>query len=191
MPTAARRSSVAAGVLLASFITGAALSIFKGDGTGLQDWLGNASAPYLLVPLLAGLTCRGRRAAALIGIATTELTLAGFYWAWIAILHHDVGWRTLLIWGLPGAVTGALCGIAGFQAAKRPALLYLVPALLILEPTAQRLAALADVFGNPDLPPIGLLAYVIEIASGLATLAPTYLAARALASRQRHQNTPA
>lgn len=145
----------------------------KGDaGDALLNTLGNLSAPYAITAVVAGLTARRSWTGALLGVAATELTLGGFYWAWAAILGHEVSLATLTFWGGLGLPLGAVCGLIGHAATTRPALRYAVPALLILEPLALRIEVVTSRFGfgHADLTPPLVLAFAIEVAAGAALL---------------------
>jgi hypothetical protein len=86
-------------LLAASF--GVAMSVFKGNGAGVRDDIGNLSAPWLLVPFFAAGALPGRRllTGALVGMAATCTALAAFYVANAFVLDlgpHGVlgaGWR--------------------------------------------------------------------------------------------------
>ena len=186
--TAARMLRITA-ILLGAWALGAALCVMKGDaGDALLVTLGNLSAPYAITGVLAGLVARRSWTVALLGVAATDLTLGGFYWAYASILGHEVAAATLIFWGGLGLPLGAVCGLIGYAAITRPALRYVIPALLILEPLALRAEFITSRFGfgQPDVTPIDLLASAIEIAVGIALL----LAVRAhLLHRRRHHAT--
>lgn len=109
--------------LLAGAVFGLAFAVIKGQDTGVRDALGNTSAPWVVLPFLAGTRYPGLRRAALVGLATTLAAFFGFYLAEAAIL--DLGphpWYTDLqltlgsghvyeAWGLlSGSIYGALGG---------------------------------------------------------------------------------
>ncbi|TML47634.1 MAG: hypothetical protein E6G20_07855, partial [Actinobacteria bacterium] len=111
-------------LLLAGIVFGALVAVIKGQEAGVRDALGNTSAPWMLVPFLAGTRYRTVWKAALVGLATTLAAFFGFYVAEAAIL--DLGphpWYTDLQltlgsgrlyekWGLlSGTAYGALGGI--------------------------------------------------------------------------------
>jgi hypothetical protein len=100
------------------------VAVIKGQDTGVRDALGNTSAPWVLVPFLAGTRYPRVWHAALVGVATTLAAFFGFYLAEAAIL--DLGshsWYTDLkltlgsgqvyeTWGLlSGSLYGALGGV--------------------------------------------------------------------------------
>lgn len=177
----ARTSAVA----VAAWTVGALLCLMKGEGGGLLDELGNLSAPYGVTAVLAGLTARRAWSGALLGVAATEATLGGFYWAWATLLGHEVSPGYLRLWLGLGLALGAACGLLGRAAVTRPALRYSIPALLLLEPLALRVEVLTSRFGfgTADVRPEQLLAFAIEIAVGV--LALLVVRARLLRSRRR------
>jgi len=83
-------------VLTAAAVFGVALSVIKGNGDGVRDAVGNLSAPWLLLPFLAGALLGRRRAAtaAVAGWATCMVALAAFYLANVWVL--DLGPHSLL-----------------------------------------------------------------------------------------------
>jgi hypothetical protein len=111
-------------LLVAAVVFGVLMAVVKGQDTGVRDALGNTSAPWVVLPFLAGTRYTRIWHAALIGLATTLAAFFGFYLAEAAIL--DLGahpWYTDLQltlgsgrlyekWGLAsGLVYGALGGI--------------------------------------------------------------------------------
>lgn len=111
-------------VLLAGIAFGVLVAVVKGQDTGVRNALGNTSAPWMLVPFLAGALYPRLWHAALVGLATTLAAFFGFYLAEAAVL--DLGphpWYTDLkltlgsgrvyeTWGLlTGALYGALGGL--------------------------------------------------------------------------------
>jgi Family of unknown function (DUF6518) len=111
-------------LLLAGLAFGVLVAVVKGQDTGVRDALGNTSAPWVVVPFLAGTRYTNVWRAALVGLATTLAAFLGFYLAEAAIL--DLGehpWYTDLQltlgsgqvyekWGLlSGSVYGALGGL--------------------------------------------------------------------------------
>jgi hypothetical protein len=99
------------------------VAVIKGD-SGFRNALGNTSAPWMLVPFLAGALYTRVWRAAVMGVATTLAAFLGFYSAEAVIL--DLGehpWYTGLkltlgsgriyeTWGLAsGAVFGGLGGL--------------------------------------------------------------------------------
>jgi hypothetical protein len=111
-------------LLLAGIAFGVLVAVIKGQDAGVRNALGNTSAPWVLVPFLAGTRYSRVWHAALVGLATTLAAFFGFYLAEAAIL--DLGphpWYTDLklrlgsgrvyeMWGLAsGAIYGALGGM--------------------------------------------------------------------------------
>ena len=76
-------------LLLAGVAFGVLVAVIKGQDPGVRDALGNTSAPWIVLPFIAG-TCFARlRSAALAGLGVTLASLLGFYVAEAAIL--DLG----------------------------------------------------------------------------------------------------
>jgi hypothetical protein len=111
-------------LLLAGVAFGVLVAVVKGQDPGVRDALGNTSAPWVVVPFLAGARYRSVWRATLIGVATTLAAFLGFYAAEAAIL--DLGlhpWyvdlrltlgagREYEVWGLlSGSLYGALGGL--------------------------------------------------------------------------------
>jgi hypothetical protein len=136
-------------LLTAAVVFGAVESIVKGDGAGVRDGIGNLSAPWVMVPFLAGAVgARGRVArGAAIGLLTTLAALLGFYLTNAFVLDlgphssvHDLG-LTLgagTLWFKAGALSGPVMGAAGAWAARvgRFAVAGTVVATVLLEPLA-------------------------------------------------------
>lgn len=136
-------------ILLLAAVFGVTLSIIKGNDGGARDAVGNLSAPWLLLPFLAGLACRGRAAAgAVVGLAATLMALAGFYVANAFVFElgphpftTDIqlavsSGRMYFIAGLfSGPIFGALGG--WWHQHRSTALALLVTSTLIFEPAAQ------------------------------------------------------
>src|SRR6476661_797641 len=66
-------------VLLAAVAFGVLVAALKGQDAGVRDTLGNLSAPWVLVPFLAGARFTRVRSGALAGAAATLAALLGFY----------------------------------------------------------------------------------------------------------------
>src|SRR5690349_224960 len=115
-------------LLLAGVAFGVLVAMIKGQDTGVRDALGNTSAPWIVLPFVAG-TCFPRaRSAALAGLAVTLVSLLGFYVAEAAVL--DLGphpwWVDLRltagsvnIYERWGVVSGLLYGTLGWLWAFR------------------------------------------------------------------------
>jgi hypothetical protein len=137
------------GVMLAAVAFGVSMSVIKGNGPGIRDAVGNTSAPWLLLPFVAGaVTGRNRPVtAALTGTLASLVALVGFYVAntfvldlgphpWIVDLQLALqGGRRYLEFGLlSGPFFGALGG--WWQRARSVVLGVLVASLLVFEPFA-------------------------------------------------------
>jgi hypothetical protein len=81
-------------VVLVAAAFGVAVAVLKGGDAGVRDALGNISAPWLLLPFLAGTLVRGPLRGALIGVTTCLAALTGFYVAEAFVL--DLGGHPLL-----------------------------------------------------------------------------------------------
>jgi hypothetical protein len=76
-------------LLLAAIAFGVLMAVIKGQDTGVRDALGNTSAPWIVLPFVAGTFFSRVRSAALAGLGVTLVSLLGFYVAEAAIL--DLG----------------------------------------------------------------------------------------------------
>jgi hypothetical protein len=169
-------------LLLAGIAFGVLVAVIKGQDTGVRDALGNTSAPWVVVPFLAGTRYPRVWQAALVGIATTLAALLAFYAAEAAIL--DLGahpWYTDLrltlgsgrlyeTWGLlSGVLYGALGGMwaAGWLRAAPVA----VGLAFVCEPLIVFFLWKAGIWGGGDL----LLRYhwmwIAEALIGLGAIA--------------------
>jgi uncharacterized protein DUF6518 len=115
-------------LLLAGLAFGVLMAIVKGQDVGVRDALGNTSAPWIILPFLAGTRFMRLRQAALAGLGVTLASLLGFYLAEAAIL--DLGphpwWVDLRLtagsvniyekWGI---ISGLLYGTLGWLWAYR------------------------------------------------------------------------
>jgi len=194
-------------LVLGSLFFGGVLAVVKGQGgagltqlDGLRTYVGNISAPWLVLPLLAGsLTPRFLRAAAL-GLLSTMIALVAFYGVTAATItvdgHGFLGsWVTWASAGRGyvegGLLSGPLLGALGAWWARRPrpgGLLLPAGVLLIGEPLVLlTMGALFDGapepgrlptvlrllpgFGiGPETDGVRLLVYVVEAVFGLAVL---------------------
>ncbi|PPK97693.1 hypothetical protein CLV92_103228 [Kineococcus xinjiangensis] len=118
-----------AGGLAAAALFGAVAAVVKDQGGGpdsadyvVRATLGNLSAPWLLLPFLAGSACRGLRGGAVTGLGTTLVALVGFYTATGLIIGLDGrnGLSAAPLWMLAnqvhfqaGLLTGPLLGALG------------------------------------------------------------------------------
>src|SRR6185312_11587823 len=117
-----KRVLVTLGVAIAF---GVVASVLKGNGSGLRDAAGNVSAPWLILPLVAGAFAAPRQwvAGALVGLAATLAALVAFYFANAFVL--DLGQHSTLqsialtmssvgnVWFQGGLVAGVVFGAAG------------------------------------------------------------------------------
>jgi hypothetical protein len=115
-------------LLLAGAAFGVLMAILKGQDTGVRDALGNTSAPWIVLPFVAGVSFGRLRSAALAGLAVTLASLLGFYVTEAAVL--DLGphpwWVDLRLtagyvniyerWGI---FSGLLYGTLGWLWASR------------------------------------------------------------------------
>jgi hypothetical protein len=172
MPAPLTRVVRVLAVLAGSWTAGALLCVMKGDTGGLLDDLGNLSAPYAIAAVIAGLNTRRWWSGAALGVAATEAMLTGFYWAYATLLGHEVSTHTLTFWWLLGLASGSVCGLLGRAAVGRPALWYLIPALLLFEPLALRAQIITSHFGYgyADIQAGELEADGIEIVLGIVVL---------------------
>ena len=146
-------SSIGRKVVLVAFgalAFGVAMSVLKGnDGGAVRNAIGNLSAPWLLLPFLAGAYAAGGRVgvAALLGALVSLLALAGFYGANSFVLHlgpHP--WLDDLRLSFGGfgyffpfaLVSGPLFGALGgwWRQTRSRVVAVLVAAMFVLEPFA-------------------------------------------------------
>ena len=110
-----------ASLAVAALAFGATIAAIKGQDVGVRDALGNMSAPWVLIPFVAGARVRSLWRGALLGVAVTLLAPIGFYVAEAAILNlgpHPwwvdvqltVKWNIYDSWGI---VSGLLYGALG------------------------------------------------------------------------------
>src|SRR4051794_3508829 len=115
---------------LGALVFGAAIAVSKGQDAGFRDALGNLSAPWVLVPFIAGTRARGFWRGALLGLAVTLLALLGFYVAeaavldlgshpWWVDLQLTVKWNVYDSWGI---LSGLLYGSFGARWSARRSL---------------------------------------------------------------------
>lgn len=171
-------------ILVLAVLFGAAMSWLKGNGSGFRDAIGNASAPWLLVPFLAGAAAGSRRltAGAVVGLAATLAALGGFYVAnsvvlelgphpWLTDLALTV--RSGVYWAERAVITGPVFGALGglWRRDRSLAAAATIAAMFVLEPAAWWLYNLrlhgGAAYAVPQYP--GL--WVGEIAVGLAAFA--------------------
>jgi hypothetical protein len=73
-------------VVRAALSVGIVLGLVKGDDPGWRGGIGNLSAPWIVLPLLAGATAPSRARGALTGGLTALVALSGFYAALTVLL---------------------------------------------------------------------------------------------------------
>ncbi len=149
---------------------GVSMSIFKGNGSGLRDDIGNLSAPWLLVPFFAAAAVPVRRwpAGALVGAAATCAALGAFDVANAFVLDlgphgwiEDVRLTFATHWFLRGLLSGPVFGAIG-AGWRRRGFSYggiAVAALLVAEPVFWALARRAggvDAFAFQPSPGVSL-----------------------------------
>ena len=115
-------------LLLAAVAFGVLIAVIKGQDTGVRNALGNTSAPWIVLPFVAGTYFARMRSAAFAGLGVTVVSLLGFYAAEAAVL--DLGphpwWVDLRLtagsvniyekWGI---FSGLLYGTLGWLWASR------------------------------------------------------------------------
>lgn len=144
-------------LVMAAAAFGALESIVKGNGAGIRDGIGNLSAPWVIVPLLAGAVgSRGRiLLGAAVGLLTSLAALVGFYVANAFVL--DLGahsWSREIgltlnagnMWFKAGAVSGPAMGAVGAWAGRRGGFViaWSVVGLVVFEPLVVYLTYLAS-----------------------------------------------
>jgi hypothetical protein len=149
-------------LLLAGLGFGLLVAVVKGQDPGVRDALGNTSAPWVLVPFLAGTRYSKVRSGALAGLATTLTAFFAFYLAEAAIL--DLGphpWYVDLrltlgsghvyeAWGLlSGSVYGALGSV--WTARSLVAAPIAVGLAFVCEPLIVLLLSHAGIWGGGGL----------------------------------------
>lgn len=74
-------------LLAAAVAFGVTVALIKGQAVGVRDALGNTSAPWVVLPFIAGTHFPRARSAAAAGLAVTLISLLSFYIAEAAILN--------------------------------------------------------------------------------------------------------
>ena len=144
-------------LLMVAVAFGACASVLKGNGAGVRDGIGNLSAPWVILPLLAGaLASRGNIwLGVVVGLLTTLAALAGFYLANAFVLDlgphsslHDIGLTLNVgnLWFKAGAMSGPAMGAAGAWASRRGGFVVAWSAvgIVVFEPLAVYLVYLAS-----------------------------------------------
>jgi hypothetical protein len=163
--------------LLGAVVFGVLMAVVKGQDVGVRDAVGNTSAPWVVLPFLAGSRCRRVWTGAAVGVAVTLASLIGFYAAEAAVL--DLGahpwWVDLRLtlgsghmyeeWGIfAGVLFGAL-GAWSFRLG-----LAAVGAAFLCEPAIVWLATRSGYWGGAGALQYAWL-WLAEIALGLAAIA--------------------
>jgi hypothetical protein len=144
-------------LVVVAFAFGAVASVVKGNGAGVRDGIGNLSAPWVIVPMLAGAAgSRGRIVlGAAIGLLTTAAALVGFYLANAFVLDlgphstlRDIGLTLDVgnLWFRVAVVSGPAMGALGAWAVRRgrPVVAAIVIATVFFEPLAVYIAYLGS-----------------------------------------------
>lgn len=144
-------------LVMAAVAFGALESVVKGNGAGVRDGVGNLSAPWVIVPLLAGAVgSRGSiLAGAVVGLLTSVAALVGFYVANAFVLDlgshswsHEIGLTLNAgnLWFKAGAMSGPAMGAVGAWAGRRGGFVvaWSVVGLVVFEPLVVYLTYLAS-----------------------------------------------
>jgi uncharacterized protein DUF6518 len=182
-------------LLFGAIAFGVLVAVIKGDDVGVRNALGNMSAPWVIVPFLAGTLSSRAWHAALIGVATTLAAFFGFYLAEAAIL--DLGphpWYVDLkltlgsghvyeIWGTP---VGLIYGLLGWLWASRSsaAAALAVGLAFVSEPLIVLALRRADLWGGGGLFDYPWL-WATEVAIGLAAIAYALATAQPRSAKTR------
>lgn len=173
-------------LLVAAVAFGVLVAVVKGQATGMRDALGNTSAPWVVLPFIAGSRFARARSAAAAGLAVTLVSLLSFYCAEAAVL--DLGphpwWVDLRLtagylniyeqWGI---LSGLLYGVLGWLWTHRSRVCAAAVGLAFAaEPLIVLVAERAKITGGE------ILAYpwlwMGEVAIGLASIALALAAPR-------------
>jgi Family of unknown function (DUF6518) len=168
-------------IVASSAVFGVLMAWIKGNGAGLADAVGNISAPWLLLPFLAGAAASSRRAilGAVYGFIATLAALTAFYFAesfvldlgqhsWLTDLSLTM--RAIVYYAERGVVTGPLFGALGqwWRRRRSTAAASMIAAAFVLEPVAWWLYG-ARIGGGAAYPVPGYPAlWLGEIAIGVA-----------------------
>jgi len=178
----------------AAFAFGVAVAAIKGQDVGVRDALGNLSAPWVLVPFVAGTCVRSAWRGAFVGVVVTLVALAGFYTAeaavldlgphpWYVDLRLTLHWNIYATWGIAsGLLYGALGAI--WSRRRSVAAAAAVGLAFAAEPLIVLVLWRGGIWGDGGL----LLHYrwlwSAEILAGLAAIAYAYQTARRAAVRE-------
>jgi hypothetical protein len=180
-------------IVLGAALFGVAMSVLKGNDTGIRDDIGNLSAPWLLLPFFAGAAVRGRwPAGAAAGLAATFAALTGFYVANAFVL--DLGPHSLAnelrlaftgYWFPRGLMSGPLFGALGalWRGRGYPTLGLAVILLLDAEPLFWAVAHRAGGVASFDFQPS------VVVSVGEALVGAAACAGMAVVLHRRHRRT--
>jgi hypothetical protein len=182
-------------LLFGAIAFGVLVAVIKGDDVGVRNALGNMSAPWVIVPFLAGTLSSRAWHAALIGVATTLAAFFGFYLAeavildlgphpWYVDLKLTLGSGHLYeIWGTP---VGLIYGLLGWLWASRSsaAAALAVGLAFVSEPLIVLALRRADLWGGGGLFDYPWL-WATEVAIGLAAIAYALATAQPRSAKTR------
>jgi Family of unknown function (DUF6518) len=141
MNTTMRARGIALVFPLLGLAFGVAAALFKGEDWGVRTIVGNLSAPWLVLPFLAGWSRRSFAAAAGLGAATSVLSVVGFYTCYALVFalvsSHTLGTDVAVLAG--ALVAGPVYGALGYWWRSRRSLAagLAVGAAFVGEPLAQ------------------------------------------------------
>jgi Family of unknown function (DUF6518) len=187
-------------ILLAAVAFGVLVAVVKGQHDDARNVVGNTSAPWMVVPFVAGMAYRRAWHGALVGVAATAVAFAGFYVAEAVIL--DLGphpWYvdlrlaagTVNVYEKLGVLSGAAYGALGVIWAVRrslPAALALALAF-VLEPALVLALARGGIWGGGSLvdhPGV----WLGEVAVGLALALGFWRARRSISPSATTAESP-
>jgi hypothetical protein len=192
-------------ILAMALLFGVVASYVKGFDAGLRGDLGNLSAPWVLLPFLAALSCRSIVRGAWVGLTASVIALVGFYAVQTFMLQGHLGGggylrelvtevRANRIYLLAGAATGPAFGALGawFGRTYRQWTWVAVGGLLVGE-----ICVVALVQGQQLLPaPLyfkwgvaNWTAYWLEMACGLAIIVAAWSFERFMRGKE-HRGGP-
>lgn len=157
------------------------MAVVKGQSGGVRDVIGNLSAPWIVLPFIAGTRVRRPWHGALVGVIATMAALLGFYVAEAAILDLGVHpWYedlrltagSINVYEKCGVFTGAAYGAFGalWAARQRSLAAFAVVLAFLAEPFIVYLLQRSGIWGGGillDYPGVWLCEVAIGV--GLAT----------------------
>ncbi len=175
-------------VLLGAVAFGVLIAVVKGQEDDVRNVIGNMSAPWVVLPFLAGMAFRRPLRGALVGVLATEVAFLAFYVAeavildlgphpWYVDLKLTVG--TVYIYETLGLVSGAVYGALGALFAKRRTtrLTATVGAAFVAEPLIVWVMWKGSIWGGPGILDYPAL-WIGEVVLGLCLIALPYDLAR-------------